>query len=64
MTTGPNERLRVLPETADATLIARPLRTLEDVETIECVPLKERVRIVNFSERIDITLAAHDPNEP
>ena len=45
-------------ETADQALLDRPLRSLEDIEAIEKTPLEERLKIVNFSQRVDIALAA------
>jgi fatty-acyl-CoA synthase len=63
MATGVKERLRVIPETADAALLERPHRSLEDVEAIERTPLEERLKIADFSRRMDLALAAHDPAE-
>jgi fatty-acyl-CoA synthase len=57
----PNNAL--VPETADVNLLNRPLRSLADVDEIEKVPLSEHLKIVNFSERIDLALAARDPND-
>src|SRR5580704_2184115 len=54
-------KLRVVPETADAELLARPLRTLADIEAIELTPLDERLAVIDFSQRIALALAARDP---
>ena len=64
MNTGLKERLRVIAETADVALLEQPLRSLEDLEAIERVPLEERLKITDFCRRMDIALAAHDPAEP
>ncbi|HTK35633.1 MAG TPA: acyl-CoA synthetase [Caulobacteraceae bacterium] len=63
MNTGLKERLRVIAETADAALLEQPLRSLEDLEAIERVPLEERLKITDFCRRMDVALAAHDPAE-
>ena len=63
MNTGLKERLRVIAETADVALLEQPLRSLEDLEAIERVPLEERLKITDFCRRMDIALAAHDPAE-
>jgi fatty-acyl-CoA synthase len=54
---------RVIPETADADLLSLPLRSIADVEQIERVPLEQRLMITNFMRRIDLALAARDPND-
>ena len=51
----------VVPETADAALLAQPLRCLADVEAIERTPLDRRLGVVDISQRIALGLAAHDP---
>ena len=56
-------RNSVVPETADAELLSLPLRSVADVEEIEKVPLEERLKITNFSQRIDLALAARDPDD-
>jgi fatty-acyl-CoA synthase len=56
-------RHSVVPETADAELLSMPLRSIADVEEIEKVPLEERLKVTNFSQRIDLALAAHDPDD-
>jgi fatty-acyl-CoA synthase len=65
--TGESKRrtdtLRVIAETADADLLARPLRSLADIEAIERTPLDERLTIVDFSQRIALGLAAHPPDD-
>ncbi|MEA2950060.1 MAG: fatty-acyl-CoA synthase, partial [Alphaproteobacteria bacterium] len=53
----------VISETADAALLSRPLRSLADIEEIECVPLEERLRIDNFSHRIALAIEARDPDD-
>src|ERR1700704_1570936 len=53
----------VVPETADATLLAQPLRCLADVEAIERTPLDSRLGVVDISQRIALGLAAHDPSD-
>jgi fatty-acyl-CoA synthase len=55
--------LAVVPQTADADLLARPLRTLADVRAIEETPLDERLTVVDFYQRIALALAARDPND-
>ena len=57
------EPLRVIQETADAVLLARPLRSLEDVQAIERVPLEERLKVEDFSQRIEMALATHAPRD-
>jgi fatty-acyl-CoA synthase len=56
-------RLRVIAETADAGLLGRRLRSLADIEAIEHTPLDDRLRVVDFSQRIELALAAHAPEE-
>jgi fatty-acyl-CoA synthase len=53
----------VVPETADAALLDRPLRCLANIEAIERVPLGERLGVVNISQRIALGLAAYDPGD-
>src|SRR5262249_50047487 len=53
----------LVPETAEAHLLNMPLRSLADVEEIERVPLNERLKVVNFSKRVDLALAARDPDD-
>jgi fatty-acyl-CoA synthase len=53
----------VITETADAALLARPLRSLADIEEIERVPLGERLRINNFSRRVALAIAVRDPHD-
>ncbi|HZD84369.1 MAG TPA: AMP-binding protein [Gemmatimonadaceae bacterium] len=50
--------MAVVPGTADAELLARPLRDISDVERIERVPLENRLPIVDFHQRIALALAA------
>jgi len=51
----------VVPETADAALLAQPLRCLADVEAIERTPLDRRLGVVDISQRIALGFAARDP---
>jgi len=57
----PNDAL--VPETADVRLLNSPLRSLADVEEIEKRPLSEHLKVVNFSQRVDLALAARDPDD-
>jgi fatty-acyl-CoA synthase len=50
--------ITLVPETADPELLARPLRDISDIERIECVPLDNRLPIVDFYQRIALALAA------
>ena len=52
--------IAVVPETADAELLARPLRDIGDIERIERIPLENRLPIVDFYQRIAIALAARN----
>jgi fatty-acyl-CoA synthase len=54
---------RVIPETADADLLSRPLRSLQDIEVIEQVSVAQRVGITDFANRIALALEARDPND-
>ncbi len=63
VTPTPASPLRVIPETADADLLARPLRSLSDVEAIERTPLERRLTVTDFSRRVALALAARDPEE-
>jgi hypothetical protein len=51
----PQADAAVIAETADATLLSRPLRSLADIEAIESVPLAERLRIDNFCKPARLT---------
>src|SRR5262245_2093596 len=53
----------VIAQTADAELLARPLRSLADIEDIERVPLGQRLQVDNFSHRIALALEARKPGE-
>jgi len=53
------ERTLVVPETADADLLDRQLRSIADVEAIERTPLEERLTVVDFTRRVALALAAH-----
>ena len=54
--------LRVIAETADADLLARPLRSLADIEAIERTPLERRLGVADFSRRVELALATRDPD--
>jgi fatty-acyl-CoA synthase len=53
----------IVPGTADAELLARPLRDLSDIECIEYVPLDNRLSIVDFYQRIALALAARKSDD-
>jgi fatty-acyl-CoA synthase len=55
--------LSVIPATAEAALLARPLRSIADIEVIEATPLEERIGVVDFSRRVDLALAARAPDD-
>jgi fatty-acyl-CoA synthase len=55
--------IAIVPGTADAELLARPLRGLSDIERIERVPLDERLSIVDFHQRITLALAARNRDD-
>jgi hypothetical protein len=57
---GPQADAAVIVETADATLLSRPLRSLVDIEDIERVPLAERLRFDNFCHRVALAIEARD----
>ena len=59
----PQADAAVIVETADATLLSRPLRSLADIEAIESVPLAERLRIDNFCHRVALAIEARDPQD-
>src|ERR1019366_2982526 len=50
-------------ETADRALLDRPLRSIADVEEIELTPLDERLKITNFTRRVELALAARNPDD-
>ena len=58
------ERALVVPETADAALLDKQLRSVVDVEAIERTPLEERLTVVNFTRRIALALAARHHRIP
>jgi fatty-acyl-CoA synthase len=66
---GPSERASsrkrpsVIVETADADLLARPLRSLADIEAIERVAVEGRIAVSDFSRRIALGLAARAPED-
>lgn len=53
----------IVPATADATLLDRPLRSVADVEAIEREPLERHLGIESFSERIALALAARPADD-
>jgi fatty-acyl-CoA synthase len=53
----------VVPETADAALLDRPLRGLADIEAIERTPLADHLGIIDLSRRIALGMAARDPDD-
>ncbi|MDB6084713.1 MAG: AMP-dependent synthetase and ligase, partial [Gammaproteobacteria bacterium] len=55
--------ISIVPGTADAELLSRPLRTLADIERIERMPLDERLSIADFYQRIALALAARNRDE-
>ncbi|MGH8325328.1 MAG: AMP-binding protein, partial [Steroidobacteraceae bacterium] len=55
--------MRVIPQTADAELLERPLRTAADLAAIEQVPLEERLRVTDFYERLMLALEARRADE-
>lgn len=50
-------------ETADQALLDRPLRSIADVEEIERTLLDERLKITDFSRRVELALAARNPDD-
>jgi fatty-acyl-CoA synthase len=57
------KRPSVIAQTADAELLARPLRSLADIAAIERVPLEARIGVSDFSQRIALGLAARAPDD-
>lgn len=55
--------MRVVTQTADAELLEAPLRTAADVTAIERVPLQERLRVVDFYDRLRLALQARESAE-
>jgi fatty-acyl-CoA synthase len=55
--------IAIVPETADADLLALPLRDISDIERIERVPLEDRLAIVDFHQRIALALAARNRDD-
>jgi fatty-acyl-CoA synthase len=53
----------IVPGTADADLLARPLRDLSDIECIERIPLDSRLSIDDFYQRIALALAARNRDD-
>jgi fatty-acyl-CoA synthase len=60
---GPRAPSVVVPQTADAALLDRPLRSIADIVAIERMPLDEHLTIVNFSRRVALALEARDPDD-
>src|SRR4051812_15595168 len=60
---GPRADTAVIAETADATLLSRPLRSSADIDDIESLPLTERLRIDNFCHRVVLAIEARDPQD-
>ena len=52
-------RTPVVIQSADAALLDEPYGSLDDVENIEHTPLERRLTVVDFTQRIDLALAAH-----
>src|SRR5882757_5257978 len=52
------QRTLVVPETADAALLDKQLRSVVDVEGIERTPLEERLTILDFTQRVALALDA------
>ena len=55
--------MSIVSDTADAELLARPLRDLSDIERIERVPLENRLSVVDFHQRIVRALAARNRDD-
>ena len=53
--------MRVVPQTADADLLGKQLRSVADVEAIEQTSLDERLKVLDFTRRVALALAARDP---
>jgi fatty-acyl-CoA synthase len=58
---GSREPIDVIAQTADAALLGQPLRTLADIETIERVPLEDRLSVIDFHQRVAMALESQDP---
>jgi fatty-acyl-CoA synthase len=56
-------RHTVVPDTADAELLAQPLRDISDIERIERIPLENRLSIVDFYRRIVLALTARNHDD-
>jgi len=57
------KRTLVVPETADADLLDRKLESIADIEAIEQTPLAERLKVVDFTRRVGLALAARDAED-
>lgn len=55
--------MRVVTQTADVELLRRPLRASADIDAIECVPLEERLCVLDFYERLRLALEARGAAE-
>ena len=55
--------MRVVTKTADVELLRRPLRASADIDAIERVPLEERLRVLDFYERLRLALEARGAAE-
>lgn len=55
--------MRVVTQTADVELLRRPLRASADIDAIERVPLEERLRVLDFYERLRLALEARGAAE-
>jgi fatty-acyl-CoA synthase len=53
----------IIPDTADAELLARPLRGIGDIERIERIPLESRLSVVDFHQRMALALAARNRDD-
>ena len=53
----------IIPDTADAELLARPLRGISDIERIERIPLESRLSVVDFHQRMALALAARNRDD-
>jgi fatty-acyl-CoA synthase len=56
-------RTLVVPETADADLLDKELRSVTDMEAIERTPLDERLTVVDFTRRVALALAERDAED-
>lgn len=54
---------RIVEQTVDIALLDRPLRSREDIQVIESIPLAEQIRVDNFCRRVDLAIATRAPND-